>query len=67
MALTWRQEEKQKDRVWMFMCVCVFSGRRDGWKDGHGQIDGLNENAASLYLFSIIKVPNCSQNKHKQR
>lgn len=28
---------------------------------------GFNENAASLYLFSISEVPNSSQNKHKQR
>lgn len=39
---------------------------RSWWVERWTLIDGVNENAASLHLFSIIKVPNCSESKHKQ-
>lgn len=75
MALTWREEEEEEMKSKeMCVFVCVFSAYCSGISDQEEEglierldIDGINENAASLHLFSIFKVPNCSQSKHKWR
>lgn len=49
-------------------CVCLvvmvggMRNQEEGWIERWTY--RINENAVSLYLFSIIKVPNWSQNKH---